>query len=225
MENLAHASDSFDFLVWTMPCAILHPQAIPGFLQTIHLLLERRYSIHINKVHLPSYGFPHDITYIVLLASPVCSAPRSVWGEFTQKTVNDVIGDLSFRNTRVDNNHKRAGAFVCIKASNPTSPESRNGLTSTIYNHNTGQPPLQGTQQVDFNSTALKIAANYPFGILNLLHPSKSTSAANVLLTMCLFKSYGKLVETSSRSGSWHEFTVSPMILFSIITNQCSIRS
>jgi hypothetical protein len=179
-ENVAHAPNSFDFLVWIMPCAILHQRALPSFLETIHLLLERRYSIHMNKVHLPSYGLPHDMTYIVLLASPVCSAARSAWSELTQKTINEVIGDLSFKNTRIDsNNRERAGSFMCMQppSANPTSSESNNGPTSTvIYNHNTRQSLPQGAQQIDFNSMTLKGIANGPFGTLDLQHPSKSSS-------------------------------------------------
>jgi len=61
-----------------MPFAILHQLVLPGFLGTI-LSVEKRSSFHIKMVSLPSHGIPQDQTVIIVLASPVCSAPHWAW--------------------------------------------------------------------------------------------------------------------------------------------------
>jgi site-specific DNA-cytosine methylase len=204
---------SFDFLVCVMPSTALHSQVLPKFSQTIHLLLERRYSVHIEKLQLSDYGISVDKTFIVIVACPVCMGPHWDWFQpEIQKTFEDIIGDLAFQNPRVDKNGQQNYGLKCKKPST---------INETIHNHITGHHPSAGSQPVNMNATALKP----PFcGLPRFQHPVKSSFhsrhciEANVVLHQArkdlltvrkLARIYGfpdDFIFYDGASGSYHYF-------------------
>jgi hypothetical protein len=165
MSNPIQGLNYFDFIVCYMPATALHPQILPSFMQTIHSLLGRRYSVHIHKAQLPNYGLLLDKSFIVILASPICAQPPWDWNHSNPfpKSFADVIGDLSFQNPRKEHT-SGPYALRCKKTSSNTD--------ETVYNHNTGLPQIPGaTQPVTLNtSMALRLPL---FGGPFCLHPGK----------------------------------------------------
>lgn len=132
VQAILKSSIDFDFLVCVMPATMLHPEQLPAFIQTIHSILDKRYSVHIQKVELPECGILVDKAFIVILASPICAGPGWDWKHAeTQKTIQDVICDLAFQNPRRDiDSSAQKHSLQCKR------PSTTN---QTVYNHNTGQ--------------------------------------------------------------------------------------
>ncbi|KAK2803834.1 hypothetical protein FQN50_006841 [Emmonsiellopsis sp. PD_5] len=149
----------FDFLVLAMPSAVLHHRVLPRFLQSVFLLLQRRYCIHLKLLDLSAHGIPQRRKQLVLLASPICAVPG--W-DFTPQsvTVSDLIGDITFDNPRPGQDGKTA--FVCKPAHG-----SGCNLMHDIYNHQTGLP-AGDVPEIDPNSIAA------PFNTVKWAHPGRS---------------------------------------------------
>lgn len=141
------------FLVLTMSSAILHEFAFPELMECILILLENRYSVHLQKIWLPDHGIPQNRTIVVLLASSLWAAvPLGIDKHISEsdsckksKTVRHMIGDLSFRNTRTDRDSKTSSAS---KHSNAEC-----GLRKHIHNHQTRRQPCHH-HPIDLDSTA-----------------------------------------------------------------------
>lgn len=166
LSNFESAHNPFDFLVCVLPEAALHADVLPVFMQTVYSLLGKRYSVHIQKVQLPTYGILVEKTFLVILASPVCAAPLWVWdqSEMMQTTIGDIISGLAFQNPR--RNHPNREGQCSFKCKVPFTENE------TIYNHDTHNPAIPVvTQPIEMSSTmALKIPL---FRNPSFLHPSK----------------------------------------------------
>ncbi|KAK2751820.1 hypothetical protein FQN55_009263 [Onygenales sp. PD_40] len=149
----------FDFLVLTMPSAVLHHRVLSRFLQSVFLLLRRRFCVHLKLLDLSAHGIPQRRKHLVLFASPVCTAPG--WDSTPQSvTISDLIGDITSENPRIGQDGKTA--FVC----KPTrAPES--SLMHDIYNHQTGLP-AGDAPKIDPHSIAV------PFNTAKWAHPGRN---------------------------------------------------
>lgn len=163
-----------DFLVLTMPCAILHESVLGALIRTMFTLLQHRYSVHLRKLNVKDYGIPQDRSIIVLLASPVCAEPKWAFkinsagdrmaDDAQSITIGDAIEDLSFKNPR--KLEDGATAFVCKYTPNlhpqPFAIAARTASPAAlVYNHRTGFPN-QGSESITMTSIAssLNLTAN-----------------------------------------------------------------
>lgn len=145
-NNSVHGLN-FDFLVCVLPAMILHPSTVQYFKEVIHTILDNRYSMHLRKIKLEKCGMLMDSSFIVILASPVCTSTGWNWKQIiTEKSLRDMIGDLEFRNPRIDTQAQISNNLICLK---PAS------LNETIYNHNTGTSSQSLHRQVVMDAATL----------------------------------------------------------------------
>lgn len=143
MSSSIQGPKYFDFLVCVVPITALFPSILSMFTQTIKSLLGRRYSVHIHKVQLPSYGLLLDKGFILILASPICAKPLWDWDRSDPfpRNLGDVIGDLSFQNP--------TSTIRCKKTSSNTD--------ETVYNHITGHRKTPGATKLSSLDTPITI--------------------------------------------------------------------
>lgn len=127
-----------DFIVLTMPVAILHDLVYARFLECVFSLLSRSHSVHLKKISLPDYGIPQAREVIVVLASIVCEEPPWANREYNPTTVRDLIRDLDFDNSRAESSKGSVG-FACASPSKKRSSNGTRTRSHCIYNHETGK--------------------------------------------------------------------------------------
>lgn len=210
MSNSTQDVIYFDFLVYVIPGVALHPHVLPVFMQTIFSLTGKRYCVHIQKVRLANYGILVDKSFIVILASRICTEPQWVWNqEPMQQSIMGIMGDLIFQNPRANqpNNPGQCG-LNCKKAST---------TKKTVYNHNTGHATVPGvTQPVAWRS---EMALKFPlFRSASFSHPGKFS------ITVSYFDktepdrlSPNQSVRIYSQSEKWLVFLGFQMILSSMM--------
>lgn len=165
-NNSVHGLN-FDFLVCILPAIILRPSTAQYFREIIHTILDKRYSVHLRKIKLEECGMLMDSSFIVILASPVCTSTGWNWKQtVAEKSLRDMIGDLEFRNPRIDTQAQRSNDLICLKLAS---------LNETIYNHNTGTSFQSLHRQVVMDAATLDIptflAPLYRHPVSFIIHP------------------------------------------------------
>ncbi|RAH44669.1 uncharacterized protein BO95DRAFT_515279 [Aspergillus brunneoviolaceus CBS 621.78] len=149
INELNASEDDFDCLVSIQPAGILHPRYLPSFAKAVLELLKKRHSVHVFSVRLPDHGISNSQTYIVLLASPICSDVPWPATHLDTKSIEEQIGHLKSKNPRADDTHPTAGKHVFL---NPAGQVN-------VYNHGTGQLPDAADRPyfktVDFESNII----------------------------------------------------------------------
>lgn len=166
---------SADFFVLLMSPGILHQDAIQTFSTSLLTLLTKRMSVHLRLTPLKEHGLPQDRSIITIIASPQCTplAWSSDWPETSPQPpvcLNDVLEDLAFHNPQAMDSD--GSGFVC--SSPGPQPETESRRSRYIYNHVTGQNPInnnQGTVEVDMSSSL-----NISHGSQQWIHPGKLIS-------------------------------------------------
>lgn len=152
-----------DFLVLTMPSAVLHEELIGEYMKAVLAILEQGYSVHMKKISVNDHNIPQNRTVMLLVAAPPCTGPQ--WNEPllssdpTRQTlkVRDVISDISFRNPRADGGATKG--FVCgHNHPVPRSPVSEAGHHRNLYNHQIGCK-TEATTPIDLDTRSLKLNA------------------------------------------------------------------
>lgn len=137
-----------DFIVALLEPAMLHASARDRLSASILRLLKKRMSVHLRPISLREHGLPQDRTILTLIASPYCA--KLPWdldkansellpAQNTVVTMQDVIGDLAFENSRIPT-RTRTG-LVCRSL-------HQLGGGYIVYNHYTGQGLAAGQETI-----------------------------------------------------------------------------